>query len=273
MREPARARAAALTAVAEALRFLTTIPLPASTPPWPGGGVDVRRSGESGPGAPAARAAAPSGAPWTTAAFPLVGLVLGGAALPLFWLPADPALRAGLILALWALLTGGLHEDGWCDAVDAWAAPADREARLRILADPRPGALGTVATVLLVLLRFAALASVGPGVVLAAPVVGRGAMVLSLASAPPLREDGLGASLAPRARPGWASGVAGAILVGIALLLGVRDPGLCLLGAALAGRATYALLVRRLGGLNGDGHGAVGLAAETGALVVAGIGW
>lgn len=246
----------AWTGFACATRFLTVLPVP-------------RLPGLSGE--------APDPTPW----FPLVGLVLG---LLLFGLRlilpgSDPGiLSAVLVLTAWTALTGGLHEDGWADCADAALAPVGRARRLEILKDPRVGAHGLVAVVLLLLVRLAALTDGPAWALLVAPIVGRWAMALSLAYSRPLLSHGLGASLARRARPLAASGSAVAAL-GFALTISViSGPGRAaafmiattaasMVVAAGAGGGMGVFLQRRFGGLSGDGHGAVGLAAETAALV------
>ena len=71
------------------------------------------------------------------AAYPLVGLGIGGAlaawAWWLGWLMAgNEALagtRAALIVIAWVALSGGLHLDGWGDACDGLLSAVDRERR------------------------------------------------------------------------------------------------------------------------------------------------
>ena len=53
------------------------------------------------------------------------------------------------------MLTGGLHLDGWADTGDAFFSYRDREKRLEILDDPRLGAFGTMALVLLIVVKIA----------------------------------------------------------------------------------------------------------------------
>src|SRR5260370_39185795 len=109
--------------------------------------------------------------------------------------------RAAFVLALWVGVSGGLHEDGWTDCLDAAFAPTSRARRLEILKDPHIGAHGAGGLTVLLLLRFAGLTAVPASAVLAAPVVGRWAMVLALALATPARPTGLGARFAVSARP------------------------------------------------------------------------
>lgn len=225
------------------LRFLTVLPVPIG-----------KRTIESPPGV-------------STAAFPLAGLVIGLLLLPLAFLPVEPFVQSAILLTAWITLTGGLHEDGWIDAMDAALAPVDRRRRIEILKDPRVGAHGLTAMLCLVLLRYGALISVSPAALVAAPVVGRGAMVLSLALFPPLRGRGLGAGFADGARPFAATLLTGGILLTLAVAASTAWPGIVWLVGTSAGLLMGRFLTTRLGGLNGDGHGAVGLFAETACLV------
>ena len=213
------------------------------------------------------RAAEEGGAgDWATAWFPVVGLLIGLVLYAGMALPLPPVPRAALLVALWVGVSGGLHEDGWADCVDAAFAPTGRERRLEILKDPHVGAHGASGLAILLLLRFAGLTSVPASAVLAAPVVGRWAMVLSLALATPARPTGLGARFAVSARPVAATLATAMALGGLALLF---SPGRLLAAwslGAITGWACAFFLSRRFGGLTGDGHGAVGLAAELAAL-------
>jgi adenosylcobinamide-GDP ribazoletransferase len=185
-------------------------------------------------------------------------------ALPLPVLP-----RAALALLVWTAVTGGLHEDGWADCLDAALAHVSPERRREILQDPRVGAHGLAGTVLLLIARFAALASVPPIAVLIAPTVGRWAMVLAPAALPAAPGPGLGARFAGEAAPVRATAAA-LVAFGFVLAVGPEVATRRLPAALLAGLATGGLLGRfltqRLGGLNGDGYGAVGVLAELAAL-------
>ncbi len=95
--------------------------------------------------------------------FPLVGLLLGGLLYGLdeiaclLW---SPAISAALILLAWVLLTGALHVDGFLDTCDGLLGGHTAEDRLRIMEDERVGAFAVVGGVLLLLIKYLALASV-----------------------------------------------------------------------------------------------------------------
>lgn len=230
-------------AFTSALRLLTVVPLPR-----------FRRADASGA--------------LTVAVFPAVGLAVGAPLAAVALLPLPGAVRGALLLLLWSVLTGGLHEDGWADALEAALAPAPTAERIRILKDPRVGAHGLTPTVLVLLLRFAALTRVPWWALLAAPVIGRWAMAVSLTRGPSLFRQGLGARYGGSGSALGPTAIAVLALVPAAAAAGtVTGPLPGWAAAAAAGWAMHRFLLTRLGGLNGDAHGAVGLAAETVALL------
>lgn len=222
--------------------------------------------------------ALPSTLPW----FPAVGLLVGavvGALAAAGAAVVDPLTGAAVAVAVGALLTGGLHEDGLADTADGFGGGWSPEQRLVIMDDPRQGTFGVLAIVASVAIRGAALAHlagdrVHPAtawtVVLAAPVVhllARGWAVAALVTSPPARGDGLGRTAAA---PDRRSGLALALAAWVAVALLVAGPGP--VGAALAaGAATTSAMValarRKIGGLTGDVAGAVEQLAEMAALV------
>jgi len=95
---------------------------------------------------------------WFPAVGILLGAICGAAALPLReHLPW--ALLAALLVALDALLTGGLHFDGLADTADGFGGGKDREDVLRIMRDHAIGSYGGTALALLVVFKVAAYAA------------------------------------------------------------------------------------------------------------------
>ncbi|MBI5524562.1 MAG: adenosylcobinamide-GDP ribazoletransferase [Desulfarculus sp.] len=199
----------------------------------------------------------------------LLGLVLAGLAWLLAWrLP--PLLVAGLMVVLWGALTRFLHLDGVSDTADALVHITSRERALQIMKDSWVGAFGLCAVVGVLLVKFAALASLPTprlwaGLVLA-PALGRGLAALMAALLPPARPQGLGASVAGGA--GLWPELAGA---GLALLAAGVAAGRAGVAAALL-VGLWGLLLglwfrRRLGGVTGDTLGAAIESAEALALV------
>lgn len=194
--------------------------------------------------------------------FPLVGAVVGlVAGLPLL-LPAPPALRAFLALALWVIVTGALHLDGFADSCDGLLATTTPERRLEILKDPRVGTWAVVGVTLLLLGKFTALQFLGVAesamaVVVAAAVAGRWAMVLVAVGFPYARSQGLGAWFREglgRSQAIWATVWA---LILIVVSAWIQPATLLVLLAPLGAWLFGHWAARRLGGgLTGDVYGA-----------------
>ena len=99
--------------------------------------------------------------------YPLVGLLLGLALLLIDrglerLLPPEPT--AALEVAALALLSGGLHLDGVADTADGMALQGDRAQRLGVMSEGRTGPAGVMALVIVLLVLWAALASLAPPV-------------------------------------------------------------------------------------------------------------
>jgi adenosylcobinamide-GDP ribazoletransferase len=214
----------------------------------------------------------PDGLGRAAAWFPIVGLLLGVllaaahfAALALF----GPPLAAVAAVALWAVLTGGLHLDGLADCCDGLLVSAPRARRLEILRDPRVGSFAVVGLVLALLLKVAAILSLpatAPGLLLA-PVWARW-WILVAARRPSARPDGLGSSFAAALTP---RALALALAVPLLLLAAAAwADWRTLLGAALSGLACLGVLrlaQARIGGVTGDVFGAVVELSEIAFLV------
>lgn len=206
-------------------------------------------------------------------AWPLVGGLLGllaallASVLLALGIPAGPV--AAAVLALLALLTGALHEDGLSDTADGLLGGRSRERRLEIMKDSRIGSFGALALALVMLASWSALEALiaegrlwGP--LIAAAALSRAPMAVVMAALPPARPGGLSAGTG---RPSPA--VAGAA-VGVALVLAVLTLGSNLLAPVLAAALLPALLAlaaqRMIGGQTGDILGACQQLAFAGAL-------
>ena len=214
---------------------------------------------------------------------PWVGLVLGGLQALLWGLLEGrvPLLaQVALVLASGLLLSGGLHMDGAMDTADGLAAG---ERLLEAMDDSRVGASGAQALALLLLLRGAALASLGalaPAALMAAAVWARVAPLIAMARFPYLRPGGTAAFHRHHWR-GLARELRPTALLLLATLLGwaawrsglAAWPGPLALMPAAAGMvpamAVPLWLGRRLGGHSGDSYGACVEWTETLALLLA----
>jgi adenosylcobinamide-GDP ribazoletransferase len=205
-------------------------------------------------------------------AFPVAGLliVLPAAAIVSIFsaIQAAPLFTAFVAVAIQALITGALHEDGLSDTADGLGGGRSKESALIIMKDSRIGSYGAVALILSFGLRVSALAAVIPLVspsgagllVLAAAALSRTAMVWHWSKLPPARKDGVAAS----AGEPDAAAVTVALFLGVvlaALLLLVS--GVSLLAAVLSIAAFAAtvpafsqIVAGKIGGHTGDTIGA-----------------
>jgi adenosylcobinamide-GDP ribazoletransferase len=197
-------------------------------------------------------------------AFPLVGAGIGAIAAFVFLLAQLLGLGdwpAALLSILSGLaVTGAFHEDGLADTADGFFAGHDRDATLAIMRDSRQGTFGVVAIVLSVLLRAAALASIGDAIhaglaLVTAHTVSRAALPVAMSRMVPARSDGLGAAAGRPRPPSVVAALSIGVLVGLAALGPVRGVfAICLTGIVLL--AAAGLARRRIGGYTGDVLGA-----------------
>ncbi len=125
--------------------------------------------------------------PQSTIFFPLVGLFLGGCLILLEYAlsPLLPSNVVALIeVAFLALITGGLHLDGFADTFDGMGCVKSQEDKLQVMKDSRIGVMGALALLFLLLLKYNSLAFIDPKIkyyaLLAFPVVSRWTMVLAI---------------------------------------------------------------------------------------------
>lgn len=204
--------------------------------------------------------------------YPLVGLGLGLVLyLPAAWPDVDPATRAALVLCIWVAITGALHLDGLADSADAWLGGHGDAARsLEIMRDPRIGAGGASAVVLVLLTKFAALQNVlahdRAAVLLGVCALSRAAVPLLYATTDYVRAGGLGETLARGCDRRLA-----AVAVSLGLAIAVATSGLAGVAAAFAMGVLFVacrwLMRRRIGGATGDTTGATIEVLEAGALL------
>lgn len=195
--------------------------------------------------------------------FPLTGLLLGAVAAGLAWAIAPyapPLLLAAMVIVVLMSFSGCLHLDGLADTADGFLSSRSRERILEIMKDSHTGSMGVVAIASVLLVKFAALASLPTSLlcpaVLLMPLAGRTAIVVEMALLPYARSSGLGIVFYRR-RPRWAALWAVALWALVAYgVLGLR--GLTVWGTSMAaalGLCVYAY--RKIGGATGDTLGAM----------------
>ena len=201
--------------------------------------------------------------------FPLVGLAIGGLGSVVYLglvrhLPA--AIAALLSLAFLVLATGGLHEDGLADVVDAFGGGWNREQILAILKDSRIGTFGALAILLSVGLRLLLLANLPlsrfAAYVISGQVLCRWTALPLGCTLPAARESsGQGSRIARQIS-------AGSLAIGTLITIAIV---VCALRRAMWGPLLSTLTVtlfsglyywRRIGGVTGDCFGATNQLAE-----------
>lgn len=215
---------------------------------------------------------------WISIWFPLVGGLLG-AMYAAIWMGldghSDPT-RAIIVVTIGLLVTGGFHEDGLSDSVDALGGAYDRENVMRILKDSRVGAFGALALIVAVMLKVSLLVDLGvlaPVGLVLGQSLSRALPVMQLGLQPYARRDDPQSKSRDVARSGRiqaliAAGWTAAIVWG-AFAWGVPMAGIVgSLAAMLAvGVVLGAYFQRRAGGLTGDFMGALQQVSELGILL------
>ncbi|MFW2373802.1 MAG: adenosylcobinamide-GDP ribazoletransferase [Gammaproteobacteria bacterium] len=196
--------------------------------------------------------------------YPLVGLLIGLILALLFDLLAQQSLllSAAILLAVWVLITGGLHLDGLADSADAWAGGlGDKERSLEIMKDPRSGALAIVVLILTLLLKYSAIVAALEinqwQVMLIAPVLGRSAIVLLFLTTPYVRERGLGSDMA-RYLPHKSAWLILLLVSGLVVyVLGVPFSVVVIVTSMVVFWLLRHMMLLRIGGMTGDTAGSM----------------
>lgn len=136
------------------------------------------------------------------AVLPLLGLLFGSVLASATLLIRETTdvsslLMAFVIVAGSIILTGGLHLDGLADVGDAYFSYQDREKRLEIMGDPRIGAFGAIALIImiagkLIIVSETAL-TVSLWMILFIPAISRIGLLLIFSSTQSAKSSGLAA--------------------------------------------------------------------------------
>lgn len=211
----------------------------------------------------------------SVAYFPMVGLVLGGLAAAVVWamtrIPVPPMLASAVVVVVLLTFSGALHMDGLSDTADGFLSSRSRERIMEIMKDSRVGAMGVVAIVCVLLVKFAALASMGPGRLWAAallmPLCGRCTMVVQMALLPYARTRGLGNVFYRRGHR--LSAVWAVVIMSAAGWMAAGAAGIAAAeGCVLAGILFARYCHKKIGGATGDTFGAACEIAELAAALV-----
>lgn len=222
--------------------------------------------------APVSREASPKELSRAVALFPVVGLIIGGAIfatgrLAALVLPAP--LPATLMVAVLCVVTGCLHLDGLADSADGLFGAHSGKDPIEIMKDPRVGLFGVAAVAVVLMLKFAGLATLRESLLAAAlfPVLGRWGAVVGLSLGRPAAKSGLGTSFCEMTGMGELL-VGGVVTLALSVIIGGRA-GLAGF-VAVSGLAFLMVLYfrRRVGGITGDLAGAMIELSEVAALII-----
>lgn len=187
--------------------------------------------------------------------FPTVGLIVGTLVASAGWAGAriDPWTGALAALVLWVAVTGALHLDGLGDIADAsGAAHKNRERLIAVLGDPHVGSFAVVAIVLQLVTKLVLVhALLDRQAFIAIALIPFAARIgpLVWSRALPDLHAGLGSRFSNAIRPLD-------FLIWALLLVAAAWVSPSLLVAPLVFLLWGWWLLRKIGGISGDGHGA-----------------
>ncbi|HEY9018449.1 adenosylcobinamide-GDP ribazoletransferase [Thiomicrospira sp.] len=200
---------------------------------------------------------------------PLVGLFIGLGLWALTSLQAwwSESVVALIILLAWVWSTGGLHIDGAADFADAWLGSCgDKTRALEIMKDSRIGTGGGVAIGLILLTKWVLLTQLLQTdwlvLLVLIPFWARIGSLMLMMTTPYASQNGMAETMFRHLnrKMVWLW-----LVIALGLMI-VKAPGLVLI--VLAWFWVRWLLIRYLGGMNGDGAGLMTEVLEIGALLI-----
>jgi len=207
--------------------------------------------------------------------FPLVGLVIGLLLALGYYLLSflfSKSLVLWLTIGLLALLTRGLHLDGFADTMDGLGSGGTRKKILEVMRDSRIGAFGVISLILLIGAKYFTLDQIPipsiPYTLILMAVMGRNAMVLVCYRSPYARSEG-GLAKPFTENLGYREMALSLVSAfGIALLLMGLKGILVFLGICLFSLGYRFFFIKKLGGVTGDILGAANELAELLCLIL-----
>ena len=216
---------------------------------------------------------------WISIWFPFVGALIG-VLQTIVWLAlndySDPT-RAIIAVIIGVVVTGGFHEDGLSDSIDALGGAYDRNNLLRILKDSRIGAFGALALILALMLKISLLVDLGdmaPTAFILGQSLSRALPVVQLGIQPYVRREDPESKSRDVARSGRLQSIIAvfwvAIITGGGFIAGVEPMIItgCVVAMVVVGLVFGVYVQRRAGGLTGDFMGALQQLSELGILFV-----
>ncbi|WP_045997085.1 adenosylcobinamide-GDP ribazoletransferase [Loktanella sp. S4079] len=186
----------------------------------------------------------------------LVGVILATSASLLIWVGLPAGIVAAITLAISAIITGAMHEDGLADTADGLWGGWDKSRRLEIMKDSNIGVYGVLALCFSVLIRWLALSALiafdhyWTGLI-AIGALSRCGMVGVMSTLPNARATGLSQSVGRPTLPTLWVSIAAAAIIGV--LCGLP---FLILGTGIVALACGIIAQQKIGGQTGDILGA-----------------
>lgn len=208
-------------------------------------------------------------------AFPVAGAVIGLIGSAVYLLAMEVGL-SGLLAALLAVAAtiiagGALHEDGLADFADMLGVRGDRERKLAAMRDSRIGSYGTLALGFATAIKVGVLVDLGDprmvaGALIAAHVLGRAVLPITMRSLPLARSSGLAVEAGKPSAAATYQGLGVALLIS-AFAAGPGSALVCLVVAIVAAFLVSEVARRQIGGYTGDVLGAAEEIAQLAILI------
>jgi adenosylcobinamide-GDP ribazoletransferase len=189
----------------------------------------------------------------------LIGIILGGVYY-IAQMTGKQLFAAVAVIIAEIIITGGLHLDGLADTFDGIFSNRPKNEILKIMKDSRIGTNGTIALILIIILKVTLLVSINNSRLIlylfAMPAVSRMNILWAAGTSAYAGKDGMGKSVIK---------YTGVVEIIIATLIGSLISAFCFRWAAVAvvpAAVVFALLFciyvkRKIGGITGDNIGAV----------------
>ncbi len=205
--------------------------------------------------------------------FPVVGALQGLVLFIVYTLFGGlltPGLLGAVLVAVLIITNGGLHLDGFVDSVDGLAGGSTPERRLEIMRDSAVGAIGVVALLILLILKYESLSALtitGGGAVFLFPIIGRWTAIPVAYFANYARDgEGLG-RLFSEVKVTTLLYATVITVVPVFLILGITGL-IAMLGVFIAAVLITAFFKRKIGGVTGDVMGFQGEVGEVLFLII-----
>ena len=195
--------------------------------------------------------------------FPAVGLVIGILSWLIFSVCSlcfPPMVVAIIIITFLGVISGFLHMDGVADSCDGLLSARPAERSLEIMKDSNTGAMGVVGVVLLLLIKFASLATLdlhamGYAVWLI-PFAGRCSLLIAMGSQRYCRKEGGLGALFYSKRCRYAAVMAVVFLFVISLSVSLKFAFIVTISVLFGVYLLGLFCKKRIGGATGDTLGA-----------------